>query len=253
MKLPLLDENDQLGFRKRKRELSKAYRAKAYQAIELLDVQESIATLHRSYTAKLDHNFRWAEDVSGEIKVEATVGKESWNVAVFGAEVGREAMPNIVLKVLPNSKNHWGLSAKSVTLKGYGVFPQVFSALWKAFEAELVHHEVRADLVQLCGYYQYAPKFYVKVFSCDSGSWIDVGLRRVLEGRGVRQILSIDELATAIQIDRARIPEFVGALKTFGFEARNSETNPQIPSDSYLIPYAFPTLTNLSVQLRKAL
>ena len=253
IKLPLLEESDQLGFRKRKRELSKSYKEKAFQAISLLSGREIIAASKRSYTAKLDENFRWTKDTSGDLTVEATVDKDSWSVSLLGAGVAPDTMPSIVIEIFPNSKSTWGLSAKLVTLKGYGALPQIFTALWKAFEAELVFHEVRADLVQLCGYYQYIPKFRAKVISCSTDAWIRVGLCRILEGYGVRQILSLDELASAVQVDSAKVPEFVALLKNFGFEARNSETNPQIPSGSYLIPYAFPTLTNLSVQLRKSL
>ena len=253
IKLPPLKESDQLGFRKRKRELSNAYKAKARKAIGLLGARESISNSHRRYAANLTENFKWTEDASGSFTVEATVSEQNWKISIFGKDVGRESTPGIVVEVFPNPKNPWGLSAKSVRLKGFGPVPEVITALWKAFEAELVFHEVRADLVQLCGYYQYIPKFQAKVSAFNAGSWIGVGLRRIIEGHGVRKILSLEDLASAVHLDKSKIPEFVGILKTFGYEARNSETNPQIPSDSYLIPYAFPTLTNLSVQLRKSL
>jgi len=42
-------------------------------------------------------------------------------------------------------------------------------------------------------------------------------------------------------------------MRSLAYEVRNARTNPQIPEGSYLIPYAFPTLTPLSVQLRKSL
>ena len=45
-------------------------------------------------------------------------------------------------------------------------------------------------------------------------------------------------------------PEY---LRELGYEIRNHGTNPQIPEDHWLVPYAFPTLTPLSVQLRKKL
>jgi DNA (cytosine-5)-methyltransferase 1 len=40
-------------------------------------------------------------------------------------------------------------------------------------------------------------------------------------------------------------------LRRLGYEARSHDTNPQIPKGSFLIPYAFSTLTPDSVQLRK--
>ena len=42
-------------------------------------------------------------------------------------------------------------------------------------------------------------------------------------------------------------------LRTLGYEIRNHNTNPQIENGMWLIPYSFPTLTPLSVQLWKKL
>ena len=61
------------------------------------------------------------------------------------------------------------------------------------------------------------------------------------------------ELAEAWGIDASQIFDVAGFLRRLGYEIRNHHTNPQIERDNWLIPYAFPTLTNLSVQLRKKL
>ena len=42
-------------------------------------------------------------------------------------------------------------------------------------------------------------------------------------------------------------------LRTIGYEVRNNKTNPQMKDDEWLIPYKFPTLVPMSVQLRKSL
>ena len=42
-------------------------------------------------------------------------------------------------------------------------------------------------------------------------------------------------------------------LKDMGYEVRNENTNVQIPQGYWMIPYAFPTLSNLSVQMYKRL
>lgn len=253
VELPLLDENQQLGFRKRKRELSKAYKAKANAAIEMLSARAAIAGAKRQYSATLEGNFKWSEDSSSTLAVETRVGEIDWCIAVGADQTALDASPTFVLAVTPRSKNPWGLGATKVFLEGFGPFETVFTAVWKAFEAELVLHEVRADLVQLNGYYQYEPKFVVKVVSCQSDSWMIEGLCKIIEGTGVRKIMPSGELANAVQIDPDKVQEFVRFLKSLGYEARNSETNPQIPADCYLIPYAFPTLSNLSVQLHKNL
>lgn len=45
--------------------------------------------------------------------------------------------------------------------------------------------------------------------------------------------------------------QFAAFLKECGYEARSRATNPRIPDGFVLVPYAFPTLSPQSVQLRK--
>ena len=78
-------------------------------------------------------------------------------------------------------------------------------------------------------------------------------LKSVMSNRNVPEIKSSKELAEDWNI---QLPEVMGAaeyLRTLGYEIRNHITNPQIEEDMWLIPYAFPTLTPLSVQLWKKL
>ena len=42
-------------------------------------------------------------------------------------------------------------------------------------------------------------------------------------------------------------------LRTIGSEVRNNKTNPQMKDNEWLIPYKFPTLVPMSVQLHKSL
>ncbi|TGL77323.1 hypothetical protein, partial [Leptospira yasudae] len=69
----------------------------------------------------------------------------------------------------------------------------------------------------------------------------------------VRKILPYSELASVLNININKVLEVAHFLKTIGYEVRNHNTNSRILCDHLLIPYLFPTLTNLSVQLRKKL
>lgn len=65
------------------------------------------------------------------------------------------------------------------------------------------------------------------------------------------KLVSEDLLYEAWKLSNEKIVDVAAFLRTLGYEIRNHMTNPQIDSGSWLIPYTFPTLTPLSVQLRK--
>ena len=59
------------------------------------------------------------------------------------------------------------------------------------------------------------------------------------------------DLSCAWKIKENELLQVAEYLKSLGYEIRNHRTNPQIEEGYWLIPYAFPTLTSQSVQLRK--
>ena len=138
-------------------------------------------------------------------------------------------------------------------LSGSAFDPRIFTALWKAFEFELSQQAIKADLVQLCEYYQYSPKFSGKMHFAPpaDAKWKFLG--KVIEGHGVREILSAQALGKMWEIDGSKVLKYAQWLRELGYEVRNSNTNPQIPENCFLVPYFFPTLAPLSVQLRKKL
>jgi DNA (cytosine-5)-methyltransferase 1 len=56
-----------------------------------------------------------------------------------------------------------------------------------------------------------------------------------------------------LDTEKEKIDLIAMNLKGLGYEIRNHNTNAQIKKDHILLPYLFPTLNNLSVQLRKKL
>ena len=132
----------------------------------------------------------------------------------------------------------------------YAADTTAFTIAWKAFERELITNSIKADLVQLNGYYQYTPKL-----CCTCILHRDFPYRNILEsivaGENVTDIVYEDYLSDVWNIPKERIVDVAEFLRKLGYEIRNHMTNPQIEKGSWLIPYAFPTLTPLSVQLRK--
>ncbi|MEO1185946.1 MAG: DNA cytosine methyltransferase, partial [Cyanobacteria bacterium J06636_27] len=127
--------------------------------------------------------------------------------------------------------------------------------LWKAFEEKLIQITGMADLVQLSGYYQYNPKITGIInFSPQSKvSYFWYIVQSIVRGIGVAKQLSASELASLWKVESENIFSYLQSLRSIGYEVRNHNTNSQIPQGKYLIPYAFPTLTPKSVQLRKSL
>jgi DNA (cytosine-5)-methyltransferase 1 len=130
--------------------------------------------------------------------------------------------------------------------------------LWKAFEKEIIENQIRADLVQLNGYYQYNPIFKIEFLM--SGKEIPIKhkatwmfLVSLVEDLDNGKIRALNELANLYDIDSSSIVSALKDLKSIGFEIRNHNTNPEIPENHYLIPYKFPSLNNLSLQLKTSL
>ena len=146
------------------------------------------------------------------------------------------------------------LPVKRVLLEASPWSDATFTGIWKALE-ELAREQAGvADLVQLNGYYQYTPSLKARVL--EAGDSLDAERRAVVaisEGRGVGKTMPLQDLAGLWGIQRMKSPARIfDRLRQLGFEARSTNTNPQIPESHYLVPYAFPTLTPHSVQLRKS-
>jgi len=165
----------------------------------------------------------------------------------------KEAGYTIYFRTWGNDK--WSLGTNKVMLSANDLNQHLFIAVWKFFEEKLLEVTGMADLVQLSGYYQYNPRISgVMTFHQE----LKVNLfwrvvQCVVRGIGVAIQLSAQGLASLWGVEAENVFSYLQDLRSMGYEVRNHNTNPQIPKGEYLIPYAFPTLTPRSVQLRKNL
>ena len=250
--LPLLEEHHQLGFRTRKRELTAVYRAKAKKAIGATVKAEKAVDSKHTYLAKIGEDFAWtANATEGQLQIECDISDSQWLIDAFPAGEKRKAKPAFEIIVTSNPARPWVIGEKRVVLQGYAATREVFFGVWKAFETELIRLGLKADLVQLSEYYQYVSRFKSRMTTSGmkDGRW-EV-LTKVVEGIGTREIYKSDELAELWEVRSGDLLQLAMWLRSFGYESRNNQTNGQIPEGSFLVPYAFPTLTPLSVQLRK--
>ena len=258
-----LPASKQLGFRKRKRQLTEIYAQKANVAISLLSSTKQPTSNSNVTDGKavrfLSSDFAWTEqEVAHSVKINLKydLNDSCWTIAAKTTGDSREQENQFVIDVLPSSGNEdWVLGISKVKLCANDLDQHLFTGLWKAFEEKLLEITGMADLVQLSGYYQYNvrisgvmnfhPELKVNLF------WRVV--QCVVRGIGVATQLSAPKLASLWGVKIENVFSYLQSLRSMGYEVRNHNTNPQIPKGEYLIPYAFPTLTPRSVQLRKNL
>lgn len=253
-KLDYLDDWEELGFRKRKRELTRIYQEKARNAIKTQPEPEAI-------------NLGYDKDLYLNISKDFKISLATASTSRFYAEKLLSDM--LVIKVYDNNTkaDHKVFSRFSITtsirtnacrlpfnivkMEGFSIDPLSFTVAWKIFEQLLAKNHLKADLVQLNGYYQYDPNMSCKI-TCPPDSPLEF-LVPVVEGRITRKLLDTKSLLHIWSANEEKLRENALMMRRLGYEIRNHKTNPQIPKDCWLIPYAFPTLNPLSVQLRKSI
>ncbi|MEE1130221.1 MAG: hypothetical protein UHX00_01185 [Caryophanon sp.] len=202
----------------------------------------------------MQDNFNWSKNPQGEYFVNVTYRDDELIIAISAAS-HEPFLPAFEVQIQPKQREFsWSIHIHRITLCADTCSTSMFVALWKALDLELKENHLKADLVQLCGYYQYEPSIQSQLVVHSehvSEEW--ALLRLVVQGIGVRKQLHVKQLAELWAVSDEQVKTHASFLKLVGFEVRNHKTNPQIEQDYYLLPYAFPTLTPLSVQLNKSL
>lgn len=248
--LSLLDNCEELSFRKRKRELTEIYKRKAHMAISALKHEEGALPNSRKYYCTINSFFNFKEVSQAEAEYEIQVTwQNSLCISVSSLKKTAKTNPTLI-KIQPIEK--WTLGVDYVELKVNTDFFQGLTVAWKAFEEELKINSIKADLIQLNGYYQYPPKLQIEANIPETVKYQNV-LYSVMTNHGIPEIKSSLQLASEWGISVDSVMDAAEYLRKLGYEVRNHATNPQIENDMWLIPYSFPTLTPLSVQLWKKL
>ena len=248
--LSLLDESEELTFRKRKRQLTAIYQRKAQMAIEAIKEEHAVLPDSHKYFCRMTNTFKFEEvkkQTDGEFEVTADWSDTLKIIVKPKTNMTDESVINIGIQ--PNGDG-WNLDIDRVVMEVFSDDIKGFTIAWKAFEHELIINSIKADIVQLNGYYQYAPKLRCQ---CSLRKHIKYGdiVCKVVSGEPVTEMVSSDRLSECWNTSKEELIDIAEFLRTLGYEIRNHRTNPQIDEGYWLIPYAFPTLTPQSVQLRK--
>jgi DNA (cytosine-5)-methyltransferase 1 len=246
--LEKLDPHDTLGFRSRKRELSRSYQEKAKNALATQAFQQPLAKSY-SYTANLSEDFALIpqDSLDGRYSIDVLWGS---SLEVDVIQKGLEEAPSTTIKLIVEPTENWVLPVKRIVCEAHGSSLSTYTVMWKAIEETLRGNGLKEDLIQLSSYYQYKPKIRCHL-SCRSKGELYAILADIASGPVTRRIMESKELSSRWGIPENELIEVARRLRKLGIEIRNWRTNSQIREGEWLIPYEFPTLTPRSVQLRK--
>ena len=249
-----------LGFRQRKRLLTEVYARKAMSAFENLSTRKLKKVV---FTKKIEH-VRISDDL--QLIISKSKGQAHFTISVVPNK-GTLALclvePNIEratkkyeIEILPDTILSANTELSSIILNSSSTNPNSVLALWKYLEILAKQYFYKDDLVQLFGYYQYKHKYSIR-YRLHDNSLTDYPFWKVLSqvnpDKGVGKITSINELARLYSVSIDDFMAVIIDMKRIGFEIRNHNTNKQIRRDSILIPYAFPSLNERSIQRFKEL
>lgn len=250
-----LDDTQELGFRKRKRELTKKYNKKAQLAISKLDIKpdRNLSDMPREESLCLMKDFSLSKEHHSEglnFHVTYEITEEKFLISSEFLGFNEKDAFSITLK--SKEGNNWSIPFDSIVLKGYGNSIENVTALWRALEHALQKMFDIDDLVQLSGYYQYKPNIDARL-STNNSSFIWKALENVIAYKGIGIQTSTSILAELWDIPSNEIDNLMVNLRDAGYEVRNHRTNDQIPEGELLIPYFFPSLNPRSLQRFKSL
>lgn len=244
--LPTIDDYQELSFRKNKRLLTQYYREKAKAAIEnIYSDKEKSFNESRSFFAKLSPKFKYQDNLKdGDYHIYLT-----WYNDLKIQVNCKEESPNVRILIKPNTS--WTLPIDKIILEINAKDWFDVTVAWKVLDRELIYKHLKADLVQLNGYYQYDSQLNCSFLQCDL-EYKDI-MDSIYSGLIVSKNLNSKELSEIWKVSEPEILNFALFLRRIGYEIRNQNTNPQMKDNEWLIPYKFPTLLPESVQLNKTL
>ena len=247
-RLELLPRGSVLTFRKRKKELTASYRKKAAEAIERIKHRRLPATpRNRSFFVSLSERFKYMEaEDEGRYRVRVI-----WSdrLVIDVAETGVTQLHDTVIRLTAAAK--WDLPVSEVRLTVSSADWDGVTAAWKVLDRELAVNSIKADLVQLNGYYQYSSGIVCELLETSLPDGHIFGT--IFSGECVGRHLTTRRLAEIWRIEEADVLPAAMRLRALAYEIRNRNTNPQMNPDEWLLPYKFPTLLPESVQLNKKL
>jgi len=249
-----LQPKEVLTFRKRKRELTNENlkTAKKANAGKKSKSKYTISGM-KTFSISVSKDFKTSIEQLKENNTQV-YSKDAILFIDYGNTKNKEVV--FVIDVKPRAADSWNIAYELIKLRSFSKEIWSFVELFKAFEYFIKSENIKDDIVQLNGYYQYEPKITFCLETFDLGctqnqDWSIISA--LFKSCPHRRIMSYRDFGEIFNTSENSVLDIAITLKKLGYEIRNHKTNPQIKKDHILLPYLFPTLTNLSVQLRKSL
>lgn len=250
--IKLMPSDFNLGFRTRKSQLTNVYSEKAKKAIKMIPAAKQVE-LHpidgqEYFSVDSDLRIQTSlEKNEAKYHVKYGIKNDIWSIHISHA---RNISKEIKYKININHAYNAAFKAK-INLSSSLNDEHSLIAIWKILEFLLKKFNLKDDLIQLFGYYQYKSEYsFDMVFNdqsmCKSSYWETA--KNITQGLGVGTILSYERLANELGCSTDEIKTILPIMKDLGYEIRNHNTNRQIQKGMVLIPYSFPTLNERSLQ-----
>jgi DNA (cytosine-5)-methyltransferase 1 len=251
--LPLLKTGEELTFRKRKREKTVTYKAAASGSKKSLIKKSYQEVVVDSKEKRFDFSkgFELAQAPKGKFAIRGAVSRNRLVIKVTEVEAKKLSQVG-ELEISPIRP--WEFEFEKIRFEFQGQSDSLISVCWKALELYLSERNLKNDLVQLGGYYQYESNLRIKINfeSKVTQKFVWNLLARSINEGIIGKSMKYDDVSDILELGAKELVGFMSDLRDLGFEIRNRNTNSQIPEDTLLIPYAFPTLNSRSVQLHKS-
>lgn len=256
-KIPLMMNDEKLGFRSRKRSLTEKYLSKADAANESSVVKNQINIkkhLIEGYLS-LDEKFNLSVSINNQLSnrfiFDNSKNQYEWNLTVFENEKTKSQK---FFKIKYETKFDIKKGKRlSLNVNLSSLESDQLTCAFKFLELKLKEFKIREDLVQLIGYYQYGLQVNAEVYFIKTNSKISKILASVLTGEVTRKTEKYTYYSEKWNCTKNDVIEYAFLLRELGYEVRNKGTNPQMEDGVLLIPYEVPTLNARSVQLNKKL
>lgn len=239
-----------LSFRKNKKDLTAYYKTKAKEAIERLYAKDQSCKVENStFYLSLSEKFKYISSTeTGDYIVSVRWSNKSLCIDLKPSKLKQETTASIIM-IKPHFR--WTIPVEFIKLQVHSSDWFAVTAAWRVLDRVLIDNKLKADLVQLNGYYQYKSQLDCTL---ETTTLNNLNLmNHIIIGDIVGKEITTEDFAQSCGIPSSDVIKYAKWLRKLGYEIRNCHTNPQIPEDVWLIPYKFPTLLPESVQLNKTL
>jgi len=255
-----LRNDEQLGFRKRKSELTDVYTKKAKDAIEKTKTKHEGCEVSKLkdcgsgyITISSDLSYKMQKSLSEDASFLYTymLNQADWEFSIRPA--GNEG--KLCYDVHINIPEFFKKEEKTLAIQCavYSRDPQSLLAVWKVLEYFIKDNFWRDDLVQVFGYYQYKRNYLIDLKLVDvelaSSDFWKVA-KKITSGDGIGEITTLKRIKElwGLSISDEILLNALGMMKKIGYEIRSHNTNKQIRPGKFLIPYSFASLNERSLQ-----